>query len=365
MSSLDYWLPFIGIAGGYVFGAMLTWLLLRNRLNTTRARLGERLRGTEKHVAELEAGAANLEQEIAQIRQSESLALKQIGSLEGLLTAEKKSYEEKAKFLNKAEERMLNSFRLVTEECLQEGQEQLSELIRKSLITAQDQKRAADDPAETILPLLHPLANSLDRIESRLTAIEGERQNASQILRQQISRVIETENTETAKTSIPTRATTLPAQFQTQSKPVSEAPPETTQPSKITRDPRPYATAPTPPEPAPTQTKQRMSPSTFMEELNSKPLSSSAHKKTYTTAQVAAAMIGKKSTSSPDPEGLPLVKLNPLDEPATQKTHDVLDEDLGDDFVGFEQIANTPKMETEEVPDPKRAADDLRAALES
>ena len=72
MNSLDYWLPFIGVAGGYIFGALLTWLLLRNRVNTTKARLEERLRASEKHIADLNAGAANLEQEMAQMRHSES-----------------------------------------------------------------------------------------------------------------------------------------------------------------------------------------------------------------------------------------------------------------------------------------------------
>lgn len=366
-----------------MFGAMLTWLLLRNRLNTTRARLQERLRGAEKHVAELEAAAANLEQEVSQIRQAEAVAMKQIGSLEGILTAERKVSEEKAQLLNKAEQRMLDSFRIVTGECLQESQARLTESLKNAPLDLSALNITSNSSPDDLLPLLQPLTDSLERIESRLATIEGERQNASHLLRDQIARVLETEETTGPEKTIPpvkafpapmpTRETSLPTQLPVKN--TEPAPPADPLPPTPFKDPRPYAAANLTEKPAEAQvsirtTPKRLSPATFLEELDTKPLPLSSSDKTFSTEEVAKAMIGGKPTS-PDPEtaspdSLPPVRLAPSEEVARRKrVRDVLDEELGDDFVGFEQIAGAPKKENEEIPDPKKAASDLRAALES
>lgn len=357
MNSLDYWLPFIGVAGGYIFGALLTWLLLRNRVNTTKARLEERLRASEKHIADLNAGAANLEQEMAQMRHSESAALKQQGSLEGLLTAERKSTQEKVKLLNKAEERMLGSFRLISQECLHEGQEHLAALIQSTFDEEQKEDR------ETLTPDFQPVLTSLERIETRLTAIETGRQDASLLLREQIARAVEAEDEkETLPTpapepvALPSRATTLPTAIPTprvvatpfkarEVAPPAPAPEPTPAPAK-SHDPRPYAAPAPTPTPSNTRRRPRSTPSTFLEELDAQPIPSS------------------RSVAAPrQEEALPPVKLRPLSEPLPKpQNRDVLDTPLDDDFEGFEAVT---LKEIPAVPDPKKAAADLRAALES
>jgi len=353
MNSLDYWLPFIGVAGGYIFGALLTWLLLRNRANTTKARLEERLRASEKHIAELNAGAANLEQEITQMRHSESTALKQQGSLEGLLTAERKSTQEKVKLLNKAEERMLGSFRLISQECLHEGQEQLATLIQSTFEKEQLEQR------ETLAPDFQPLLTSLERIEERLSAIETGRQDASLLLREQIARAVEAEDEKAPlptpapePVALPSRATTMPtprveaSPFKAREvAPPAPAPAPTPAPAK-SHDPRPYAAPAPAPTPSNTPRRSRSTPSTFLEELDAQPIPSSP-----------------SLTAPRHEEALPPVKLRPFSEPLPKpQNHDVLDKKLDDDFEGFEAVT---LKEIPAVPDPQRAAADLRAALES
>ena len=369
--SLDYWLPFIGVAGGYIFGALLTWLLLRNRLSTTRARLEERLRAADKHVADLEAGAANLEQEVTQLRHSEALALKQQGSLEGALAAERKLNEDKMKILQKAEERMLGSFRLISQECLKESQQQLASIAASTPSEIQ----AARDTSAELLPLLEPLAESLDRIENRISTLEQERQNASLLLRDQISRAIEHDEEKPASSTTSPSTPKTPADFTPGAikRDITPAPsngnhnstkqerslPTIPEP-KAAEDPRPYAT-PTPlPTPEAKTFRQHSSPSTFLEDLDTGPVSTTpenreSYRKSFT-------LDSGKSKTPETPEtsaALPPVKLRPFDEKV--KEHDVLDDDLDDNFVGFSAIE--PKQVSE--PDPKKAADDLRAALES
>lgn len=341
LASLDYWLPFIGIAGGYIFGALLTWLLLRNRLITTKTRLEERLRASEKHVADLEAGAARLEAEVTQIRKAEAVALKQQGLLEAAMTAETEKAEEKVKLLDKAESRMIDSFRVVSRESLKEGQDQF---LTMAANVFQGQLETWRNDSET---QLQPVVSALEEIQSRLDALEKSREGATRILREQIARAVESEEDRQAVPPAPAPAAaqrTKPAAPPTVTVGI-KAPAKKPEPipsgSPRASDPRPYAvpsTTPVPTEAAPKRT--RSTPSTFMEDLDDTPL-------------------GARPEIKPIAPVTPIPPAKPEEQREAVERPDVLDEELEDKFEGFESKDDSTPA------DPKRAADDLRAALES
>ena len=335
LSTLDYWLPFIGIAGGYLFGAMLTWLLMRNRLLATRTRLEERLRASEKHVADLEAGAARLEHEVAQIRKAEATALKRQGLLEASMTTETEKAEEKIKLLNKAEAHMLDSFRLISRETLKEGQDQY---VAMSARVFEGQLETWRNDCEQ---LIKPLEASLTDIHGRLDALEKSREGATRILREQIARAVESEEDHPAEAPAAAKRTPIPMP------PTVKVGSDKTgaAPDPKSSDPRPYANpaTPTPVPVAAPRNVTRSTPSTFMEDLDDTPL-------------------GARPEQRPVAPVTPLPPAKPQEERKPLARRDVLDDEIEDKFEGFEAQEEAP---AKQAADPKRAADDLRAALES
>ena len=139
------------------------------------------------------------------------------------------------------------------------------------------------------------------------------------------------------------------------------APEPTPAPAK-SHDPRPYAAPAPTPTPSNTRRRPRSTPSTFLEELDAQPIPSSPSVTTPRPSESSVPVLSERHAIRHE-EALPPVKLRPFSEPLPKPQNpDVLDKPLDDDFEGFEAIT---LKEIPAVPDPKKAAADLRAALES
>ena len=179
----------IVIAGGagLALGASLTWLLLRNRASSERVRFEERSKAAAKAIADLEAGSANLESEVHQLRHTESALLKRQGELEVLLGTQKKAVDEKQRLLKEAEHRMTQTFKVLSNDALRATQEQFLQLAKA---TFDSQNKEATSELEqrriAVESMVKPVAQSLDKVQARIVDLEKAREGAYASLREQV-----------------------------------------------------------------------------------------------------------------------------------------------------------------------------------
>ena len=119
---LEPWLPHLAGLVGIGIGAGVTWFLCRNRTQIVQTRYEERLKAGKKNLIDLEAGCANLEAEVRQLRQSEAVALKRQSELELLLQTQQRGLAEKQQLLKDAENRIAQNFRALSVETLRDTQ---------------------------------------------------------------------------------------------------------------------------------------------------------------------------------------------------------------------------------------------------
>ncbi len=173
MTALEPWIPYLTASAGFLAGATLIWLVARARIHTERTRRIERDRSSKKAIADLEAGSANLEAEVRQLRQTESAMLKRQTELEVLMQAHHRSLEEKHQLLKETEYRMSLSFKALATEALQFSQKQFLQMAQASFASQQKETantvKARQAAVET---LVKPVAASLEKVASRIDDLE-------------------------------------------------------------------------------------------------------------------------------------------------------------------------------------------------
>ena len=170
--NLEPWLPHLLTASGIAIGAVLTWLLCRNRAQAMRKHHAERYRSIRKSLAEMEAGCANLEAELRQLRHSEALALRRQAELEVLSQAEQRGHAEKQQLLKEAETRIARNFKYLSLETLRDTQR---EFLDYAHATFDSQQGNATNELEqsrlAVADLVRPVTAALERVESHLEGL--------------------------------------------------------------------------------------------------------------------------------------------------------------------------------------------------
>jgi DNA recombination protein RmuC len=210
--SLEALAPFLTAFAAFFLGMLLTWLFLRTRLSTERARSEERLRAAGKSVADLEASSARLESELQQLRHTELKLLKSQGELETLVEAQRRGASEKQQVIEAAEARMANAFKTISHESLRNSQEQFLNLARTALRTQQDEARGEiEKRRQAVESMVGPVAESLHQVQSRIGEIEQAREGAYANLHEQVRQLVDVQHSLRQETSQLVRALRQPA----------------------------------------------------------------------------------------------------------------------------------------------------------
>jgi len=178
---INEWLLFFA---GLGLGALVVWLVTKNRAVEAEATASSLRQQQEKLQSELDVVRARLETE-----------LKSRAASEASLEAAQKNLEEQRKLLEEAKQRLSDTFKSLSSDVLNAQSESFLKLADQSF----NKLRAEADGdigkrQEAIDGLVHPLKEALERYESELKNIESSRQEAYGSLRQHLTQLSETQN---------------------------------------------------------------------------------------------------------------------------------------------------------------------------
>lgn len=181
----------ISSAVGLLLGFLITWLWARSRLACTTERLngeatrnrelGERLDASQqKHQA--------LENELRGMREEVTRA-------ETRLKSELKAAEEKQALLNRAEEKLTDTFRALSSEALKISSEQFLQLAKTKLSSQTEEAKNELEKRKTAIEnLVTPVRESLGKFELRIGEIEKIREGAYSELKEQVRSLLESQH---------------------------------------------------------------------------------------------------------------------------------------------------------------------------
>ncbi|GHC67070.1 DNA recombination protein RmuC [Roseibacillus persicicus] len=179
---------------GFVAGLFMMWLILRAKFATLRVRQEEQARSAKKAIASLEAGSANLEAELTELRNTEVILLKRQGELEATLSGHKRRHVEQQQLLSDMEARFANTFRTLSTDALRSSQQQFVTLAQQALRAQQEEAQGIFDKRHVAVEqLVSPVAQSLEKMQSRVGEIEQARENAYTSLLEQVRHLAESQ----------------------------------------------------------------------------------------------------------------------------------------------------------------------------
>ena len=197
---------------GFIAGLFMMWLFMRAKFMQLRTRLEEQKRADQKSIADLEAGSANLESDLEELRNTESILLKRQGELEANLSGHKRRHAEQQQLLNDMESRFANTFQTLSANALRDSQQQFVTLAQQALRATQEEAQGVFDKRHiAVEQLITPVAQSLEKVQSRVGEIEQARENAYTTLLEQVRHLAESQSSLNKETHRLVRALRQPS----------------------------------------------------------------------------------------------------------------------------------------------------------
>lgn len=170
-----------------VAGLFVGWLLTKLAAGSRHAVAGERLKSEERRAADLEARLARLSDETGRNEQESNNLRTQLAELRTRLDEEQKAATAKQALLDRAEERLSDTFKALSADALKSSAEQFLQLAKTSL-RAQTEEAKGDIELRksAIEALVKPVADSLGKFELHIGEIEKSRIAAYAELQQQV-----------------------------------------------------------------------------------------------------------------------------------------------------------------------------------
>ena len=180
------------IAGAFAAGIFLSWLITWLALSGRRARFEERLKADERQLAELAARHAAAVSESHQHEANAQAMRTQLAELKTRLEDEARSAAEKQALLDRAEQRLSDTFKALSADALKSSAEQFLHLAKSSLRAhTEEAKGDLEKRKMAIENLVKPVAESLGKFESRIGDIEKAREGAYVELKTQVKSLAE------------------------------------------------------------------------------------------------------------------------------------------------------------------------------
>lgn len=182
-----------------VIGAAATWLWLRGSLSALRERLAAAERQAEDAAARLQSAETK-----AAAAQEESARLSNdLAGAKATLAAQQEAHANQVALLEKAEQRLKDSFNALANDALQGNTEQFLKLAQSRLSEQQKQGASEIVAAKTeVEQLVNPISEALKRFQEQVQQLETQREGAYQGMHQQIELLLTTQKdlkTETSK----------------------------------------------------------------------------------------------------------------------------------------------------------------------
>ncbi|MFC7337568.1 DNA recombination protein RmuC [Haloferula chungangensis] len=182
-------LPWITAAAvGLLLGWLITWLSGRS----VRSRLEEQLRGEMRRVADFEARLARVTSAQEEEERNGMVLREQLAAIKVRLEEEAKAAKEKQALLDRAEQRLSDTFKALSADALKSSTDQFFSMARQSLQAQQDEARGELEKRRVAIEqLVKPMTETLGKFEGRIGEIEKARVGAYGELKEQVKQMAE------------------------------------------------------------------------------------------------------------------------------------------------------------------------------
>jgi DNA recombination protein RmuC len=179
--------PYLPQIASALVGMFIAWLLTRLSANSRLATANERLKSEERRAAELDARLAAAKAETTALERDARSLRTQLVEIRTRLEEEVKSAAEKQALLDRAEQRLSDTFKALSADALKSSAEQFLQLAKTSLQAHTEEAKGDIEQRKTAIEnLVKPVAESLGKFESRIGDIEKAREGAYAELREQV-----------------------------------------------------------------------------------------------------------------------------------------------------------------------------------
>jgi len=188
---------------GIALGAVGVWLVDRAKLRQAEtaarsavgaemAALSERLSAREQTIAQLRDETQQLLDQLQQRQAAETALREKVSQLGATLVQEKKQAEEKLAVLNEAQQKLSDAFKALAGEALKSNNQQFLQLAKATLESFQEAARGdLEKRQQAIDGLVKPVRESLEKVDTKIQALEKAREGAYQGLREQVQSLLQ------------------------------------------------------------------------------------------------------------------------------------------------------------------------------
>lgn len=177
-----------GIVGAALaVGVSLTAFVLNAAKRAAIAEIKAQLETQKVSVDDCKSQLSAAKAELDKVKQSEAKLQRNEAALLAKIDAEQKSHKEKEELLVKAEAKLSDSFKALSQDALKASQEQFLQLAKTSFKAEQDTaKQKLDQRVDAVERLVKPINQSLEKAQEQVQQIEKAREGAYAALKQQV-----------------------------------------------------------------------------------------------------------------------------------------------------------------------------------
>lgn len=177
---------------GLLIGGILAWLILSARNKARTGISAEKLRAEQQRGEKAEHDLKQLESRFTELQGHESALRQAHGKLEVRLEEEKKAAVEKQALLEKAELRLTDTFKALSDQSLKATQDQFLSLAKNSL-KAQQQEASSELEKRKVAveQLVKPISETLEKVQTQINENQKQREGYKAELKQQMIQITE------------------------------------------------------------------------------------------------------------------------------------------------------------------------------
>jgi len=174
----------------FIVGLVIAALYFKAQLSSVKAAADERTKSTDKTISDHEIEKTSLKSELETLRSSESALLQHQSKLEAQIESFKRQQNE----TNQLEKRFSDTFKSLSNDALKSTQQQFLDLAKTTFKTEQKQARGELEKREqAVAHLVKPVAESLDKMQTRISEIEKAREGAYSSIKEQVHSLVDSQ----------------------------------------------------------------------------------------------------------------------------------------------------------------------------
>ena len=184
-------LPIAAVAAaGLLGGIFLTWLVLAGKNKSRAAVDAEKLKAEQQRAEQFEQNLQALQTRHEALQSSESALRQSQTELEVRLEQEKKAAAEKQALLEKAELRLTDTFKALSDQSLKSTQDQFLSMAKNSLKMQQQEATSELEKRKVAVEqLVKPISQTLEKVQAQITESDKIREGNNASLKQQITHI--------------------------------------------------------------------------------------------------------------------------------------------------------------------------------